>query len=60
MIISELKMIKNRNPYLRGEIANLGFPQIGIPYKRRKRNKGESNANILIYFVYPEIFPPKL
>ena len=49
-IVTELKMIKNRNPYLRGEIANLGFSQIGIPYKRRKRNKGESNANILIYF----------
>ena len=49
-IVTELKMIKNRNPYLRGEIANLGFSQIGIPYKRRKRNKGASNANILIYF----------
>tara|TARA_B100001248_G_C27393644_1_gene464003 strand:+ start:1043 stop:1993 length:951 start_codon:yes stop_codon:yes gene_type:complete len=49
-IVAELKMIANRNPYLRGEIANLGFPQIGLPYKRRKRNKGKSNANILIYF----------
>ena len=49
-LVKELKKINNRNPYLRGEIANLGFPQIGLPYKRRRRNKGESNANILIYF----------
>ena len=49
-LLKELKKINNRNPYLRGEIANLGFSQIGIPYKRRRRNKGKSNANILIYF----------
>ncbi len=41
-LIEELKKIDEPYPYLRGMIAGLGFNQIGIPYDRRKRERGES------------------
>jgi len=42
VIIDELRYYKDQQPYLRGMIANLGYPQVGIPYERRSREVGES------------------
>jgi glycosyltransferase involved in cell wall biosynthesis len=33
---------RDANPYLRGTIATLGFKQIGVPYSRDARTRGES------------------
>ena len=33
---------RDENPYLRGTIATLGFTQIGVPYVRNARQRGES------------------
>ena len=41
-IIDELVSTYDASPYLRGFIASLGFPQIGIPYDREARVAGES------------------
>ena len=42
IIIDELKNINDAQPYIRGVISSMGFQQIGIPYNRRPRVKGES------------------
>ncbi|MBI2094595.1 MAG: glycosyltransferase family 2 protein [Candidatus Omnitrophica bacterium] len=46
-----------RNRYLRGLIAWLGFRQIGVPYERRPRQTGVSKAPFwdLFYFVFNAI-----
>lgn len=41
-IIEELRKIDDAQPYLRGTIAALGFRQVGIPYTRNRRERGES------------------
>ncbi len=41
-VIDELKKIDDCRPYLRGQIATLGFRQLGIPYDRQERSRGES------------------
>jgi glycosyltransferase involved in cell wall biosynthesis len=41
-VLNELKNIDDSQPYLRGAIAAMGFRQIGIPYDRAKRARGES------------------
>lgn len=41
-ILEELRLIKDDAPYLRGTISEMGFRQVGIPYDRRARTKGES------------------
>jgi len=51
-IVSELKKIKDFNPYLRGIIANLGYKQIGISYHRKNRERGETSANFYRLFDY--------
>ena len=33
---------RDANPYLRGTIATLGFRQVGVPYSRGARERGES------------------
>lgn len=40
-----LRQVPEREPYLRGLIASLGFKQIGIPYARQPRTKGSSKFN---------------
>jgi dolichol-phosphate mannosyltransferase len=45
VIIEQLKTYVDHNPYLRGLIASLGFPQIGIPYDRSERIAGQSKFN---------------
>lgn len=41
-IIDLLKRFEDVQPYLRGTIATLGFKQVGIPYSRNARERGES------------------
>jgi dolichol-phosphate mannosyltransferase len=41
-VLDELRKIEDSQPYLRGTIAALGFDQIGIPYERAERHRGES------------------
>ncbi|MDD9266605.1 glycosyltransferase family 2 protein [Paenibacillus sp. GCM10023248] len=41
-ILDELKNIHDEQPYLRGTISSMGFKQIGIPYDRDERLRGES------------------
>ena len=46
------------NRYVRGMIHWLGFRQIGIPYTRRGRTKGQTNVNplFLIGFTFNAVF----
>jgi len=41
-VIDLLKSFEDAQPYLRGTIATLGFKQVGIPYTRNARVRGES------------------
>ena len=41
-VLDELQKFEDYQPYLRGTIATLGFDQIGIPYDRAERTRGES------------------
>ena len=41
-IIDLLKSFEDAQPYLRGTIATMGFKQVGIPYSRNARLRGES------------------
>ncbi|SDF41938.1 glycosyltransferase family 2 protein [Terriglobus roseus] len=41
-VIDLLKTYEDAQPYLRGTIATLGFTQVGIPYSRNARERGES------------------
>jgi len=45
LVIQQLETYADHSPYLRGLIASLGFPQIGIPYDRSKRLAGKSKFN---------------
>jgi dolichol-phosphate mannosyltransferase len=42
VVIDQLSALRDVHPYLRGSIAQLGFSQIGIPYDRDARARGES------------------
>lgn len=42
VVINELIKTNNTAPYLRGEIAHIGFTQKGIPYHRQSREYGKS------------------
>jgi glycosyltransferase involved in cell wall biosynthesis len=41
-VIDLLKSFEDAQPYLRGTIATMGFKQVGIPYARNARLRGES------------------
>jgi len=41
-VIEELRHVRDQQPYLRGLIAAMGFRQIGIPYDRAARERGNS------------------
>ncbi len=45
-IIEHLRAVKDNAPYLRGIIAQLGYPQIGIPYDRAERKAGKSKFGL--------------
>jgi len=46
IIIEHLRSYVDQTPYLRGIIASLGYPQIGIPYDRVARAIGHSKFNL--------------
>ena len=46
-----LRRIQDRNPYIRGLLASLGFKTIGIPYHMSSRHSGRSNASPYSLFV---------
>ncbi|MBT4489601.1 MAG: glycosyltransferase family 2 protein [Rhodospirillaceae bacterium] len=46
-IIEHLAMVHDQTPYLRGLIASLGYPQIGILYDRDSRTAGASKFGLL-------------
>ena len=46
-VINYLSEFEDRTPYLRGIIASIGFPQIGIPYTRAERTTGITKFNFL-------------
>ena len=41
-IINVLRQMEDAQPYLRGAIAAMGFAQTGVPYERRRRQRGTS------------------
>lgn len=41
-IVEHLRTVKDQNPYLRGIIAALGYPQTGVTYDRTQRVAGKS------------------
>jgi len=41
-VLDELRKFEDYQPYLRGTIAALGFDQVGIPYDRAERARGQS------------------
>jgi polyisoprenyl-phosphate glycosyltransferase len=45
IIIEHLRLYVDQTPYLRGLIASLGYPQIGVPYDRTVRVAGRSKFN---------------
>lgn len=47
VILDALASYHDESPYLRGKIANLGFRQIGVPYDRNARQKGNSKFSFL-------------
>lgn len=49
-ILEQLKNINDYQPYLRGTIATLGFNQVGIPYDRAERKRGESKFDLVQLF----------
>ncbi len=44
-ILEALKQFNDYQPYLRGEIAAMGFRQVGIEYERPDRQRGKSKFN---------------
>jgi len=45
-VLNELQKFEDYQPYLRGAIAALGFDQVGIPYERSVRTRGESKFSL--------------
>jgi polyisoprenyl-phosphate glycosyltransferase len=45
-VLEELRKTDDYQPYLRGTIAALGFEQVGIPYDRASRERGESKFSL--------------
>jgi dolichol-phosphate mannosyltransferase len=45
-IVDALGRMEDAQPYLRGTIAAMGFKQVGIPYDRRARARGESHFSL--------------
>jgi len=41
-VIEILRSLDDAQPYLRGMIASFGFEQVGVPYERAARQRGES------------------
>ena len=48
-LLDELQKLEDAQPYLRGAIANLGFDQIGVPFRRLPRTNGTSKFSFFSY-----------
>jgi dolichol-phosphate mannosyltransferase len=46
-IVDLIGQVDDYHPYLRGLIASFGFDQVGIPYDRAPRTRGESKFSFL-------------
>jgi len=46
-VIEHLREYNDRAPYIRGMVASLGYPQVGIPYQRTERTAGRSKFNFI-------------
>lgn len=46
-IINSMQNIKTPEPYIRGIIASLGVPAVGISYERKARVKGKSKFGVI-------------
>jgi glycosyltransferase involved in cell wall biosynthesis len=46
-VIDIMGQVDDSHPYLRGMIASFGFKQVGIPYDRTARERGESKFTFL-------------
>jgi len=46
-LLDELRKTDDRQPYLRGLIAAMGFSQVGVPYDRHERVRGQSKFSFL-------------
>lgn len=44
-IVNSLRTLRSKSPYIRGQIAALGFEQLGIEYDRDERKFGETKFN---------------
>lgn len=44
-VVEILRVVPEREPFLRGLVASLGFAQTGIPYDRRPRHSGQTKFN---------------
>lgn len=42
VVLEQLKSYDDQTPYLRGQIASMGFAQVGLPYQRDPRIAGET------------------
>lgn len=46
VVLDQLAQINEPDPYIRGAVAEMGFNQVGIPYRRDARTSGESKFNL--------------
>ncbi len=47
VIIDALEQGVDQSPYIRGKVASIGYPQIGIPYDRSVRRAGRTKFNLV-------------
>lgn len=45
-VINQLKTIHDTNIYVRGRIASMGYPHVGVPYDREARLHGKSSFTV--------------
>jgi polyisoprenyl-phosphate glycosyltransferase len=45
-VLDLLHLYRDENPYLRGYIGSLGYPQVGFAYDRAERKRGESSFRL--------------
>jgi polyisoprenyl-phosphate glycosyltransferase len=46
-VVSEVLLLKEASPYLRGLVSWVGFNQVNVPYRRQKRAAGETKFPLL-------------
>lgn len=58
VVVDKMLLLQEKNPFLRGMRAWVGFKQIGVPYERQLRIEGESGYSIrkLLKIAFDGIF----